>query len=423
MKNKLFIVLLACLTQMPKVQSQDTEKLRFDGNTIIESYVFAESLPDKEDSQNEWKTNINLNYLFNNAFQLKTSTQINLNTVEDGRTFIEPRELYLNLRHGKFNTSVGMQIINWSGLAGWSAADIPNTYQYYDFLDTEDEERGQWTFKSTIQQGSFQFTATVIPFFRVSSLFFENNRWITLPTEIQISETTVPLNFTGSNWIRDYDELQLGLKLSFRLGESQQTIIAYHGYNDIPVRSLSINEQDPDGGLDFTLNLIYHKLQFLSWQSEFYAGQWNIWSEANITESRILENDRLTPHVWYNLTIGTDRNIEFYDPEKQLNLLFQYIYSFNNEGVTYGATDLDHIFNNAALARIKYQFNYKLKGELRTAFEFQQQSYYINPKIEYTMLRNFKLSAGADILFGNRESFFGNYQDNSRMRFAVSYYF
>ena len=409
--------------QMGQVQSQDREKIRLDGETILESYVFTESLPDKEDSQNEWKTNIELNYRFNNSIQLKSSTQINLNTVESERTFIEPRELFLNFRHGKFNTSVGKQIINWSGLAGWSAADIPNTYQYYDFLDTEDEERGHWTFKSTLQQGSVQLSATVIPFFRVSSLFLENNRWINLPSETQITEAVVPLNFTGANRIREYDELQLGLKLSFRLGESQQTLIAYHGYNDIPVRALRITDQNPQDGLDYTLDFIYHKLQFLSWQSEIYLGQWNIWSEANITESRIIEDDGLTPHIWYNLTLGTDRNIEFYDPEKQLNLLFQYIYSFNNDDVEYTASDLDHIFNNAFLARIRYQFNYKLKAELRTAFEFQKEGYYINPKIEYTMLRNFKLSAGADILLGNEESFFGNYQDNSRMRFAVNYYF
>ena len=423
MKNNLFIAVLLYAMQMAIAQSQVRENFELDGSTILESYVFTEGLSDKEDSQNEWKTNIELNYRFNKAIQFKSSTQINLNTVESGRAFIEAREFYLNYRQGKFNTSIGRQIVNWSGLAGWSASDIANTFQYYDFLDTEDEERGHWTLKSTFQQGSVQLSVTVIPFFRVSSLFLENNRWINLPSITQTSNTEIALNYLGANRIREYDELQLGLKFSFRLGESQQTFIAYQGYNDIPVRVLNITDQNPEDGLDYTLDLIYHKLQYLSWQSEFYLGQWNIWSEANLTESRIWQDDRLAPHVWYNLTLGADRNFEFYDPEKQLNILLQYIYSYNNEGVRYTANDLDHIFNNAFLTRIRYQFNYKLRAELRTAFEFQQEGYYINPKIEYNMLENLKLSAGADILMGSQDSFFGNYQDNSRMRFAVNYYF
>ena len=81
MKNRLVIAVFFGTMLITTVQSQDREKIQFDGSTILESYVFTESLPDKEDSQNEWKTNIELSYRFNSSLQLKTSTQINLNTV------------------------------------------------------------------------------------------------------------------------------------------------------------------------------------------------------------------------------------------------------------------------------------------------------------------------------------------------------
>ena len=410
-------------TNLALSQSGFKENFVIDGNTIAESYLYSESITGKEDTQNEWKTNFKLNYRFSSAIQFKSSTQINVNTIEEERRFIEPRELYLNFRTGKFNLAIGQQIVDWSGLVGWSAADIPNTFQFYDFLDTEDEERGQWTLKGSFQYGNTQLSATVIPIYRVSKLFLENNRWINLPTETEISSTVVPLNFIDSNQINTYDELQLGVKLSTKIGTTQQTVLAYHGYNDIPVRRLNITDQNPTDGLDYILELIYHKLQYVSWQSEFYLGQWNLWTEANGTKTRILEEDTLTPHTFYNLVLGIDRSFEFNDPEKQLNLLVQYIYSFNTEDVSYAANDLDHIFNNAVAMRIEYQFNYKLETEIRAAFEFQNEGYYINPKLEYSLLSDLKILVAADILFGKRQSFFGNFQDNTRARFAINYYF
>lgn len=410
-------------TNLVLAQSSFKENLDIDGNTIVESYVFFQSIRGKEDTQNEWKTNFDLNYKFSNTIQLKSSTQINLNTIEEERRFIELRELYLNFRTGKFTTALGRQIVDWSGLAGWSAGDIPNTFQFYDFLDTEDEERGQWALKGSFQHRNTQLSATVIPIYRVSKLFLENSRWVNLPTETEISTTAVPLNFIDSNEINRYDELQLGVKLSTTIGTTQQTILAYHGYNDIPVRRLNITDQNPTDGLDYTLELIYHKLQYVSWQSEFYLGQWNLWTEANLTKTRILEEDTLTSHIFYNLLLGTDRSFEFNDPEKQLNLLVQYIYSFNTEDVNYAANDLDHIFNNAVVMRIEYQLNYRLETEIRAAFEFQKKGYYINPKLEYSILDNLKFLVAADILFGKRQSFFGNFQDNTRGRIAINYLF
>ena len=213
------------------------------------------------------------------------------------------------------------------------------------------------------------------------------------------------------------------MELSVGLGSTKQVFLAYHGYNDIPVRRLEVSNQNSADGPDYTLQLLYHKLQYMGWQSEFFAGRWNFWTEATAIRSRILENNMLRPHVFYNLILGTDRKFDFEDPEQQLKLLAQYIYSFNTEGVEYGPTDLDHIFNKAFLAQIEYRLNYNIECGLRAVFELQEKGYYLNPTMEFNVFEDLKFLAGADILFGSKTGFFGNYDTNTRLRFSLNYFF
>ncbi|MBT8271536.1 MAG: hypothetical protein KJO25_05775, partial [Bacteroidia bacterium] len=130
----------------------------------------------------------------------------------------------------------------------------------------------------------------------------------------------------------------------------------------------------------------------------------------------------IRPHEFYNITAGFDRMFDMSN-ESSLYVLIQYVYAFNNEGVTYSSSDLDHIFNNALIGKFDFTINYNLDLNLRFASEFKTSGYYFNPELIYRLSPSFRLMLRSDILWGSSSSFFGNYRDNTRLGLTVQHYF
>ncbi|NNK86721.1 MAG: hypothetical protein HKO90_00430 [Flavobacteriaceae bacterium] len=399
------------------------EKFSLEGYNKPRSYYFLKQIDGLYDFQNEWKTAVDFDWKITPELSLISNTIINLNTSEESRRFINVRDAFLRFGRGNIDLRVGRQMIDWSSLSGWSPSDMPNTSYYYDFIDTEDEEIGRWSFKGSYYIGSTVFNLTVMPFFRPSELYFVKNRWISVPDALVINNAQVPAIFQGTKKTVVSDEFQFGASVDIPIGPAQLKLFYYHGLNDIPVTRVNPQALTANNEIAYEIERIYHRLQQFSIHNTVISGQWNLWSEFNYTRTRIAdEENAIRPHEFYNITAGFDRMFDMSN-ESSLYVLIQYVYAFNNEGVTYSSSDLDHIFNNALIGKFDFTINYNLDLNLRFASEFKTSGYYFNPELIYRLSPSFRLMLRSDILWGSSSSFFGNYRDNTRLGLTVQHYF
>ncbi|NNF32870.1 MAG: hypothetical protein HKN68_02110 [Saprospiraceae bacterium] len=423
-----YTVLLWSIGLLLVGQQSSSLKLKGSGINELESLVHFSGEKPIGYNINEWKSSFDLKAIFSPKSTLHSNALMNISNIE-GRRFFSLRELNYQYRGRDYNIKIGKQIIDWGSLTGWSIMDLPNNFKYFDFIDTYLEEQGLWAISGSLYYNDFEVNLKISPFFSPSHLYLQTSRWIELPTELPTQDVTfpsIPLKYSGINEIKEFKGPQLGISISKDLGQWSTAINLFHGYNDIPNKSLilKIDSTDVMDTIDYQVDLIYSDITTLSFQFATFISDWNVWGEMAYTRSkRMGEGDLLESYPFYTFSAGTDKVFEFEDPEQQIKLLLQYIYSFNTAGITYDADDLNHIFNNAILADVGYRHNYNWSFNLRAALEFDRFGMYLYPNVSRRLNNQFKFLAGLEILRGSSDGFFGFYNENSRLRVAIRHYY
>ena len=106
-------------------------------------------------------------------------------------------------------------------------------------------------------------------------------------------------------------------------------------------------------------------------------------------------------------------------------ILLQYI----REDVTHHGSspfqefDLRRVFKDALAGQIELEFWEKWTFELKGVFGFEDKGKYVQPKLTRYLGESWEVSLGYDYLGGPEDSFFGRYEDNSRLFMELRYYF
>lgn len=78
--------------------------------------------------------------------------------------------------------------------------------------------------------------------------------------------------------------------------------------------------------------------------------------------------------------------------------------------------------NNKIVLKLSDSFNHeKIKPELTFIWGIERRDYYLNPKIEYKILDEFKIELSGLLLFGSRDGEFGSFTDNDFVQIAMKY--
>jgi len=115
-------------------------------------------------------------------------------------------------------------------------------------------------------------------------------------------------------------------------------------------------------------------------------------------------------------------------PVSNLNLNIQTIGSWilkNDEILSPLDVDYDkngHYSNNKIVFKLSDSFNHeKIKPELTFIWGIERRDYYLNPKIEYKILDEFKIELSGLLLFGSRDGEFGSFVDNDFVQVTMKY--
>lgn len=357
---------------------------------------------------------------YQQAWQLELNGRAIVNTLHTQRTRLWLNEAYVGYRQGDWYARLGKQVVKWGALTGWSSLDLVNRYDYYDFLDTEKEELGQWGGEIRWSKGMTEIKVLGLLPQQPSRLYLFDNRWVNLPQRLPISEqppADLPFQPTGIVDSQVTRIPQIGLSLSTELGKVNLRASAYLGSNDIPqtsIRLLAINTN----GASYDLFQQYHNIGIGAINATTYLGEWNVWGELSLVRSKrlstpqqtILQNDN-----YGFVSVGIDRTWSFPNPEQYLQLMAQYIQKMAYNDQHYRATELDHIFNSTVVLQLDWRMNYRWNWAIRGVTDFKQFSNYWRSNWQYQVSPTWQIGLQLDWLTGSHDHLFGYFHHNSRV--------
>ncbi|MCF6147670.1 MAG: hypothetical protein E3K37_03325 [Candidatus Kuenenia sp.] len=143
----------------------------------------------------------------------------------------------------------------------------------------------------------------------------------------------------------------------------------------------------------------------------------------------------------YNRQLSQDKDDDFVQGvvgiDREWGGIFQYIDSlyillqYANEVKTQGdnpvgfeTIDFRRIFNNAILGKVVYSIDARntWKVKLTGVYNTSDHDSYIEPAVNWNKF-NFNIEAGANIMSGHRDTFFGGYSQNDRFFITMTYQF
>jgi len=421
----LSILITLTLLCSDSVLSQGRWKLNLDNEIDLTSRYYTKSNDTNlENYQAEMRTFHNLKVKFKSiiSFNLSARSVLNINDIDRNRAWMN--EAYGTVRLNNLNLKAGKQTIKWGSMTGISALDMLNRYDYYDFLNTDEEYLGIWAGKLSYNTGPLNWTLLLAENKNRSKLHFDGNRWIRMPkTTIlpQDPNSVYNLELENINNINNFNSPQISLEVDFDIKNVSTRLFAYRGSNDIPQLSIEINSLEEQRAT-YDLNLTYHNINIYGIGLSTYLRDWNIWYElSHIQNQQMLSTADLAKDVYWNFTMGVDRMFTFENPEKSIKWIFQYCRILGANDDSYGPTDLDHLFENSLLTELQYTHNYKWKMDLRSVFDIGNKGVYLNPRIKLLVSNQIHLQLSSDILMGSTESFWGHYNDNTRLSFHLQY--
>lgn len=373
----------------------------------------------------EWASKHEFEVRYKTNFKSKVELRTLANLHEKDRRRIWLNQAFLAFNQKKFYGKIGKQIIKWGDQTGWSWMDLANVNDYYDFLRTDEEALGVWAADAKIKLKKWQFQVRVLPFRQYSRLYFNQNRWIRLPSQIPgPGDEIFSTRLDEKRKLNELKPVSIGASVQYENNDFEISLNGYSGSNDIPQRAIQLKTPDfTEKEIAYDLKLIYHRINIATLSITKLLGEFSLSSEIAFINNRRLDETQALQHDNYTgLTLSADRIFLFENPEKQLKILFQYIKSFTNNNVAYTVTDLDHVLDHAMLLDASFQFNYRWKLKMRSVFNLSNISHNINTSLEHKVSDHFKISLDTDFLYGNRQHFFGYYHDNSRFFITLKYY-
>jgi len=365
---------------------------------------------------------LKIKYKTNLAVKLAARGLYNYTNRQRSKLFLN--EAYIAWNKGRLNTKLGKQVIKYGKLTGISNLDLANRYDYFDFLITDEEELGQWGLTSKFDTKHIQFDFNYIYNVEPSLIYFTDNPWTRLPSELAHSGVEggmLPVKFRDVvNVDQDVRRSAYDLGVNIELFGFTTRFDLYKGSNDIAFRKLNLDTNTQSYPITYDLELSQEALSIYNLNVQKLLGDWNIWLEFGLIKNKFSNAGGSVVSDDYSLlSIGVDRLVLFEDPAKLLKLVGQWRYAIWNNKFDYSATDLDHVLDRCFIADMDYQHSYRLSFGLRSVLSYDSFGLYLSPSLNYKLSDRFLLAVDYELLRGNDSSFFGHYSNNDRFIFKI----
>jgi hypothetical protein len=321
------------------------------------------------------------------------------------------REGYLSASLGEADFRLGKQIIVWGRADQLNPTDnlSPRDYTLFS-VDSDDQREGTMALKSTYHFAELALTGILLPDFQANKL---------------------PI--FGANGVVFNESIPKGGQYALKLEQSGQAVdwsLSYfQGYDLNP--DIGINSFQ--AGTLF-LSLQHNKIRVLGADAATVLGRYGLRTEAAYTWTE--DESGLDPFVkngnFYGV-VGADRTFFEY-----LNINVQYyvrqVSNYNDPRLladplgstvalqqAVASSQLD-AFQQGASVRIGNKWlNETLEAEVAAVTNITYRDYFLRPKLSYLIDDHWKVSFGANIFQGGKDTFFALFKDRSAVFAELRY--
>ncbi|MBI3824594.1 MAG: hypothetical protein HY294_01190 [Candidatus Rokubacteria bacterium] len=352
---------------------------------------------------------------------------------EEERSRVYPYEGYVNVEREGWSARVGRQFITWGRADTLRPTDVFKRHDLTDLI--EDREEAIDAVKLDLVRGGWTLESVWAPVFDPDIVSFRpENRWTGLPTQADLPGVgRVGLTFREDRTQRPPATLGSG-QVGARLGGSARgwdfAAMYYYGYDRIPtVIRREITTIDPVAR-DATITLVptHQRIHVMGGDFATAMAGWGIRGEAAYTLTRdVAGGVQGINDPYLRFTGGVDRTFTRLPLGESLLVVLQY--ALDTEPRPRGPLtqqEVDprlHPFRHAVTAKSTWKYDEFIRLSAKGYVNLEQGDFVIQPEISWQPRDAMMLVVGGDVIGGRRSTFFGQFRDNDRIRFRVSYSF
>jgi hypothetical protein len=297
-----------------------------------------------------------------------------------------------------------------------------NPIDYSDLLDTDDERIGVYGLRTQLFLNAFDIDLFWSPIPVTGQMPNLNSRWFPsaemMGIPAQLFQSDAALSINDNPPALKVNDGEIALRMRKQFSGFDLAISYFNGYDHLPDYSL-----DASGmalvSPQLMLQSAYRRLQVFGVEMAFtlpagigLRGE----SALFVPEKGTAANDRYLQTV-----VGLDKNVSI--GSSSLLLIAQYIGDHNLEGNEFARFDVRHLFKNSLMVNAEWSLNNGWSFNFMGVYNIDIEDFYLKPELSYTTSMGIKFIARANILEGQKESFFGSYTDNDRVQVKVEYRF
>ena len=423
--NSIYLLAISLLAIVPTlINAQENDfKYSLGGFAEIDHHSFFKEKEGMINSRNQNTVQLELKSNLSDSYSFFSSIEFRNDFSDPDRNRVYLRETYIDLHSKKIDLRVGRQVILWGKADGFNPTSNMTPIDYSDILDTDDEEIGIFALKSNFYLGDWELQGVISPTFQSSIFPSTKSRWqgeypdfinyngINRPARFIREEVSMPEN--------KFKDFQYGLRLSRNFNNIDFSVSYYQGWNDIPNTTSNVSLSGDTVNVSAQPN--YYKHQVIGGDFSWVLGRYILKGEGAL----FLPREIIQDEPYFQYVIGFERIFSNIIDDKNLFVIAQWIHEIKSNKVEYRGNDFNHLFQRNLMTRIEMDINRDMKFSIQAIYALKYEEFYIKPEIIYNISDGLNFSLMADFLGGNKEKdgFFSNYSDNSRLRAKLKYNF
>ncbi|HKK99803.1 MAG TPA: DUF1302 family protein [Desulfotignum sp.] len=349
--------------------------------------------------------------------------------------------LYANNR---LDLSVGRQIIRWGKADQFSPVDTLNPQDFREFMipDYEETKQPVWMANLKLLFDGFALEGVFIPFFEAADIDYFDSDWAVFPhLKNRLEKAAVPdtlKNYINTLQVNETDpsnETEFALRLTTTVKNWDIGASWHHTTEDLPyftsfpVKNIrvdgSFSEQSIASGLQnavFTnenIEVAYQRTDVLGMEFETTLSGFGIRGEAAWYEKESFLTSSLTSTA--NHTFSTIIGADYTTPSQiYFNLQFLHRHIFDHTpDILYFEKDTYSLLGEIS----RDLFSPWIEGRLNYSVILNDNAWYLSPSIKHTRIPNLDIVIGANLFYGDDDTWLGRFNNDSQFFVDVSYHF
>jgi hypothetical protein len=396
---------------------------------------FKELAEETENHNDELRFIPKADITFSENLAATTAVEFRKNFTHDEYSRIFVREFYIDIYSTHSDFRVGNQIIAWGRADMIKPTDRFRRHDYTDLIDERVEEI--WALKWDYYIADFTLEMVWAPIFQEDIIAYDlENRWLLLPRDVTVPGIgTIKLDFeedTSETPPNTLSSSQIGVRLNGTYSGWDFAIMYAWSYDRTPTfidgEVLSFNLTDRTALIEVTPG--FERIHV-------FGGDWaTVISRVGLRGelAYVLTEDRHgnDPEVDdpYLLFVG-GVDYTFADVIKTWDLLVIAQYALDTEvphqgdpnQKTEGVASLRHYYEHALLLNTVLKFSEFSKFNLRGFLNLEEKDWVIISEFLWQPVDGLTVGLGADFLGGSKDDFWGQFNDNDRVRITIIYEF